>query len=464
MLIFYNTLTKKKQEFKPIKSGLVNMYTCGPTVYSYAHIGNLRAYFFMDMLRRVLKFNNFKLNGVMNITDVGHLTSDADEGEDKMITASKKEHKSPYEIAEYYTKFFLKNIKELNIEEPEHIVKATNCIDDMIEFIGGLLKNGVAYNVGGNIYFDVSKIADYGRLSGIGLDDKRAGARIEINPEKRSPYDFALWIKAPENHIMKWASPWGLGYPGWHIECSTMSRKFLGDTFDIHTGGVDHITVHHENELAQSEGLTGKLQANYWMHVEFLQVDGGKMSKSLNNFYRLEDLQKLGYAPLDYRYFCLNGHYRKKLNFTFDALQSAKVARERLTEQVLLHKEGKNKVLKEDIEIYSNKFVDAINDDLNIPLALGVMWSMIKDLPYSHSVYAEILIMDEIFGLGLNEIKDVKSTLKIDVPQDVLDLATLRWQLKIAKKFGEADALRKQIFEMGYELIDTKDCYEVHKI
>lgn len=463
MLVFYNTLTRKKQEFKPITSGLVKMYSCGPTVYSYAHIGNFRAYVFMDNLRRVLKYNGYQIDGVMNITDVGHLTSDADEGEDKMVKASKSEHKTPYEIADYYTKFFMKNAKELNIDMPEHIVKATSCIQDMIDFVKGLLDNGVAYNVNGNIYFDVTKIADYGKLSGLNLAEQKAGARIEVNSEKRNPYDFALWIKAPENHIMKWDSPWGLGYPGWHIECSTMSRKFLGDTFDIHTGGVDHITIHHENELAQTEGLTGKLQANYWMHVEFLQVDGGKMSKSLGNCYRLEELEKMGYSPLDYRYFCLNGHYRKKLNFTFDALTSAKVARERLQDLVLLHKNGTENVLAERIEPYISNFESAINDDLNIPLALGVLWSMAKELPKSKNVYAEILKMDTVLGLELDEIKENLSQENF-VPNEIKQMAETRWESKKLRKFEEADLLRKKIFEAGYEIIDTKDYYELHKI
>ncbi len=461
MLKVYNTLTRKKQEFKSINNKLVKMYSCGPTVYSYAHIGNFRAYVFMDILRRVLKFNGYNIEGVMNITDVGHLVSDADEGEDKMIKASRLEHKSPYEIANYYTQFFFKNAKELNIDMPEHIVKATDCIGDMIEFVKGLLKNGVAYNVNGNIYFDVTKISNYGRLSHIDLKDKLAGARIEINEEKRSPYDFALWIKAPENHIMKWESPWGLGYPGWHIECSTMSRKFLGDTFDIHTGGVDHITVHHENELAQTEGLTGKLQANYWMHVEFLQVDGGKMSKSLKNCYRIEELQERGYSPLDYRYFCLNGHYRKKLNFTFDALTSSKIALQRLNEIVLLHKSGENKVAENDLQSCMQKFTEAINDDLNIPLALGVMWSMLKDLPYSKDVYSLALKMDNVLGFNLKELKAEEQT---EVPSNVLALAEKRWQLKKEKKFAESDEVRKQILNLGYNVVDSKDNFEIRKI
>ena len=465
MIYLYNTLSRKKEIFEPSKDNTVRMYSCGPTVYNYAHIGNLRAYIFMDTLRRVLKYNGYKINGVMNITDVGHLTSDGDTGEDKMEKASKRENKSPYEIAEYYTDWFLKDAKKLNIELPEKLCKATDHIQDMIEFVQGLIDNGMAYEVDGNVYFDVQKLKSYGRLSGINLEDLKAGARIAVNEQKKSPYDFALWIKAPKNHIMKWQSPWGVGYPGWHIECSTMSRKYLGDTFDIHTGGVDHIPVHHENELAQTEGYSGKLQARFWMHVEFLQVDGGKMSKSLGNCYRIEELEEKGYSALDYRYFCLNGHYRKKLNFTFDALNASKIARSRLNALLLSHKNGKETCDNQKLAEYKKQFVDAINDDLNIPYALGVLWTMLKDMPASKDVFDLALEMDKIFGLSFDSLKEEVAEQKPqeDIPQEVKELAEKRAEAKKQKDFALADELRNQIDKLGYLIIDGRQNFEIRK-
>jgi len=294
MLKLYNSLTKLKEEFKPY-GDKVNMYTCGPTVYYYPHIGNMRAYLFMDNLRRTLKYNGYQLNGVMNITDVGHLTSDADEGDDKMMVASKRENKSPWEIAEYYTNIFMQEAKRLNIDLPEHICPATTVIDDIIGFVQGLLDKGYAYETSKGIYFDISKFERYGELSGKVIEQDIAGARIEVDTEKRNPQDFTVWIKAPKEHIMKWESPWGLGYPGWHIECSAIGRKYLGDHIDIHTGGVDHKPIHHENEIAQSDSLEGHKVVSNWMHLEFLQVDGGKMSKSLNNIYTLDNLIERGF-------------------------------------------------------------------------------------------------------------------------------------------------------------------------
>ena len=399
----------------------------------------------------------------MNITDVGHLTSDADTGEDKMEKASKKENKSPYEIAEFYTKWFMTDMQKLNIGLPEHIVKATDHIQDMIDFVSGLIKNGMAYEVNGNVYFDVLKLNDYGRLSGIKLDDLKAGARIAVNDEKHSPYDFALWIKAPENHLMKWQSPWGLGYPGWHIECSTMGRKYLGDTFDIHTGGVDHIPVHHENALAQTEGLTGKLQARFWMHVEFLQVDGGKMSKSLGNCYRIEELEQKGYNALDYRYFCLNGHYRKKLNFTFEALDASKVARTRLLQLVYAHKNGTNSADAEKLQQYKKQFEGAINDDLNIPFALGVLWTMLKDMPASKDVFNMALDMDRVFGLSLDDCEPKKAEDSQQIPAEVVELANQRADAKKQKDFAKADELRGKIEALGFDIKDTRQGYTISK-
>lgn len=319
-LKLYDTLTKTKDVFKPLEGNEVRIYTCGPTVYSYAHIGNFRSYIFMDNLRRVLEYNGYSLKHVMNITDVGHLESDADEGEDKMEKAARKENKDPYEIAAHYTEAFFHDMKRLNIQKPETVAKATDHIKDMLEFVKILVKKGYAYETSRAIYFDISKLDRYPVLSNRKLDEQIAGARVDVDEEKRSPYDFAVWIKAPQNHIMKWDSPWGLSYPGWHLECSAMGRKYLGDQFDIHTGGVDHIPTHHENEIAQSKGCTGKIPAKRWMHVEFLQVDGGKMSKSLGNVYTLDQIAEKGVEPLAYKLFCYTAHYRTKLNFTFEGV------------------------------------------------------------------------------------------------------------------------------------------------
>lgn len=342
MLRIYNTLTRQKEEFKPLKEGKVTMYSCGPTVYSYAHIGNLRTYIFMDIFRRTLKYDGYKLKGVMNITDVGHLLSDGDEGEDKMAKAAREQKKTPWEIAEFYTNYFFEDFKKLNIGKPEVISKATDHIQEMIKDVQTLIDKGYAYEIDDGIYYDISKFPEYGKLSRLSLEDQQAGARVEVNSQKRHPADFAVWKKADPQHIMQWESPWGMGYPGWHIECSTMSRKYLGSHFDIHTGGVDAIPVHHENEIAQNEALEDGKTVNYWVHSEFMLVDNGKMSKSLGNVYRIDQLEEKGYCALDYRYFCLNAHYRKKLNFTFEGMDGAKTSYARLLNVLYQHKVGQN--------------------------------------------------------------------------------------------------------------------------
>lgn len=359
-LILYNTLTKNKEKFNPLEKNVVKLYSCGPTVYSFAHIGNFRTYIFMDTLRRTLKYNGYELKHVMNITDVGHLESDSDEGEDKMEKAAKKENKDPYEIAQFYMNAFLNDVEKLNIDKPEIITRATDNIEEMIEYVKDILKNGYAYETSKGIYFDISKLDKYPVLSNRKIDEQIAGARVEVDPEKRNPYDFAIWIKAPENHIMKWQSPWGLSYPGWHLECSAMSRRFLGEEFDIHTGGVDHIPTHHENEIAQAKGATGKIPAKTWMHCEFLLVDGGKMSKSLGNVYTISQLEEKGITPLAYKLFCFTAHYRTKLNFTFEGVNSAQKALERLYDSYLKHKNGNDYVDEVEIEKYRQTFLSYI--------------------------------------------------------------------------------------------------------
>ena len=457
----YNTLDREKEEFTPIQGNLVRMYSCGPTVYSYAHIGNMRTYIFMDLLRRSLRFCGFKVKGVMNITDVGHLLSDGDEGEDKMQKAARKEGKTPWEIAAFYTEAFFKDIDALNVGRPEIIAKATDHIPEMIEFVKGLLEKGYAYEISDGIYFDIGKFPGYGKLSGQTVDEKEAGARIEENSEKRHPADFALWKKADKNHIMQWESPWGMGFPGWHIECSAMSKKYLGEVFDLHTGGIDAVPVHHENEIAQNEALAGKKTVNYWMHGEFMMVDGGKMSKSLGNVYTVSDLEKKGYLPLDFRYFCLNAHYRKKLNFTFEGMDAAHVSYERLRNALYAHKMSQTATDSAVIEELMKKFKGAVEDDMNIPFALGVLWDAVK-LPKSKDVYKLALEFDKVLGLSLDKVT-APAPEKIDVPADVAALAEARLAAKKEKNWAEADRLRAEIASRGYVIKDTKEGYTIEK-
>ncbi|MDR1905598.1 MAG: cysteine--tRNA ligase [Clostridiales bacterium] len=463
-MYLYNTLTRKKEEFKPIEGMEARMYSCGPTVYGYAHIGNFRTYIFMDLLRRVLKYEGYKLNGVMNITDVGHLLSDGDTGEDKMQKSAREQKKSPYEIAGFYTAAFFQDMKKLNIDLPERIVKATDHIKEMIDYVSALEEKGYAYRTSDGVYFDIEKFGGYGKLSGAILGERIAGARVDVNDEKRNPADFALWKIAGKEHIMQWESPWGMGYPGWHIECSAMSLKYLGEYFDIHTGGVDHIPIHHENEIAQNEALTGKKSVNFWVHSEFLLVDGGKMSKSLKNNYTIADLEKRGYTAVEYRFFCLNAHYRKKLNFTFEGLESAKTALMRLKKNLAEHKASENAAPKETIEAYMKEFETAIIDDLNIPLALGVLFKMLKEKK-SVDIYNAALTMDQIFGLGLGEAEaetDLPvSDGKASVPQSVIDLANERSLAKSNKNYVLADEIRKKIEAAGYKITDGKDGYSI---
>lgn len=457
MLKFFNSLTRKKEEFVP-KGDKVKMYSCGPTVYSYPHIGNMRAYLFVDNIRRVLKYNGFEIDGAMNITDVGHLTSDADEGEDKMLVASARENKTPFEIAKFYTNIFMEDVKKLNIDLPEHICPATTVINEIIEFVKGLLDNGYAYLTSKGVYFDISKFSAYGSLGG-SVDQKRAGARIEVDDEKRHPADFALWIKAPKEHIMQWESPWGMGYPGWHIECSTIGKKFLGEYIDIHTGGVDHKTIHHENEIAQSDCLEGHKVVHFWMHNEFLQIDSGKMSKSLNNTFTLADLEKNGFSSEDFRYFYFGAHYSKQQNFTYDALTSARNSLINFKKAVNEHKKGQCKLSQDKIEDYENKFLEAINDDLNMPVALAVCQKLLKE-EKSKDVYDLIMKFNQILGLNFDENKNDN----IEIPSEILELANQRWQAKQERDFNKADNLRKIILEKGYKILDTKEGFNIEKI
>ena len=457
-VILYNTLTKQKEIFKPIEDKRAKIYSCGPTVYYYAHIGNLRAYLFMDTLRRVLKYNGYELTHAMNITDVGHLVSDADEGEDKMMKAAKRENKNPYEIASFYMEKFLADIDMLNIERPEIICRATEHIKEMEQYVQKIIENGYTYETKNTIYFDTSKLDKYGILSNIKIEEQKAGARVDFDEEKKNVTDFALWIKAPENHLMQWDTFWGRCYPGWHLECSAMSGKYLGENFDIHTGGIDHIPIHHENEIAQSKGATGKMPANNWMHCEFLLVNGGKMSKSLNNLYTLKDLEEKGFSPLDYRMFNFTSHYRNKINFTFEAMEAAKSALRRLKEGYKAHNEGTSEIAQEIITEYEQKFLQAINDDLNMPLAMSIVWEVVKN-PNKSKQLAEVLKkFDLVLGLKIDE-----EEIKEDLPQEILELVEQRKAARANKDWVKSDELRNIILEKGYIVKDSKDGMTVEK-
>ena len=455
-IFFYNTLTKKKEKFESIEDNMVKIYTCGPTVYKDATIGNMRTFIFMDNLRRVLKYNGYNLKHVMNLTDVGHLVSDGDEGEDKMVKSAKEEGKTPKEIAEHYTKLFFEDLELLNVDMPEIICKATDYINDMLEFVKKLVANRYAYETSTAIYFDVSKLDEYGILSGIDVRKQKAGARVDVDKEKKNPYDFALWIKAPENHIMKWDSPWGPSYPGWHIECSTMSQKHLGEQFDIHTGGVDLIPTHHENEIAQSKGCTGKIPARFWMHGEFLLINGGKMSKSLGNVYLLKDIVEKGYDPLVYKYFCYTAHYRNKLNFTWEAIDASNKSLMKLRESYRKHLDGEENIEDDIVEDYKNRFLKAINDDLNMPLAMGVVWEVAKNEKKSKK-FAELLLdFDRVLGLKIDK--------KDDIPEEVLKLLEERNTARKEKDWKKSDELRDKIQEYGYRIEDTKDGTNIERM
>ncbi len=457
-IYFYNTLTRKKEEFKPINKNEIRIYSCGPTVYKDATIGNMRTNIMQDVLRRVLKYNGYKLRHAMNITDVGHLVSDGDDGEDKMLKSAREENKTPLEIAKHYTELFFEDLKALNIETPEIICKATDHIPEMLKYVEKLMENGYAYETSTAIYFDISKLDKYPILSNINLEDQKAGARVDIDTEKRNPYDFALWIKAPKNHLMKWDSPWGPSYPGWHIECSAMGQKYLGEQFDIHTGGIDLIPTHHENEIAQSKGECGKIPANYWIHGEYLLIDGGKMSKSLGNVYLIKDITKRGYDALVYKLFSYSCHYRNKLNFTWEGIDSAAKSLERLKNGYQTHKNGNDIVEDEKIKDLEKRFHEAINDDLNMPLAMGVVWEAVRYEKKSTKIAELLLKFDTVLGLKIDEEQKAK---KLEIPEEILKLVEKRKQAREEKNWEESDRLRDLIKEKGYEVKDTKDGMQV---
>jgi cysteinyl-tRNA synthetase len=464
-MLLYNTLTRKKEELQPISDNTVRVYSCGPTVYFSAHIGNMRAYLFTDLLKKVIKFNGMKLLDVMNITDVGHLVTDADDGEDKMERAAKEQGIDPQAIAEKYTAEFLGDLKKLNIDMPAVLAPATEHITEMIDFIKGLEAKGFTYVTGDGVYFDASKFPNYSALSGASIEGNRGGARIELG-EKRNVNDFALWKFVSPNTIQKWDSPWGVGCPGWHIECSAMAQKYLADTFDIHTGGIDAIPIHHTNEIAQTESLTGKKMCNFWCHNEFMTISGGKMSKSLGNAYTISDLEARGFEPMVFRYFVLLANYRTILNFTFDGLEAARNAYENLIGILARHYAAGYTKSAGNTQAYLDEFREEVSNDLNTPKAIAVMWKAVKESP-SREIYDLVIKMDEVLSLSLTgKVAEhlASQDSKVDVPYNVKDLADKRKAAKQNKDYVTADKLRAEVTALGYELIDTKDGYEIKKI
>jgi cysteinyl-tRNA synthetase len=476
MLKLYNTLTQKKEVFKPIETGKVKMYNCGPTVYDFAHIGNLRAFTFVDTLRRTLENAGYEVRQIMNITDVGHLTEDdlnqADTGEDKMLKASQREKKTPQDIADFYTEKFFEDIEALNLKKAHYFPRATAHIPQIIKMVEILIEKGLAYEKNDNVFYDVTKFADYGKLSKKKLSELKENARLEEHPDKKHSYDFALWLKAPKEHILKWESPWSLGYPGWHIECSAMSMEYLGETMDIHTGGEDHIFPHHENEIAQSEGCTGKDFAKFWLHVRFLLVDNQKMSKSKGSFYTLTDILDKGFSAMDFKLLLLSSHYRSSLNFTWESLQQANTNLKKITRfQKRLKEFEPTQEAKSAInpKKYWEDFNKAMDDDLNTPKALAILFEMITeantemDAGYLNSPNLKLLTsnLNKMLGfLGIETGAEKKEA----IPQNIVDLAEERIQARKEKDFSKADALRKKIEMKGYEIEDVVDGYKISKV
>jgi cysteinyl-tRNA synthetase len=474
-LTLFNTLGRELQVFEPIEAGQVGFYGCGPTVYNYAHIGNLRAYVLHDVLVRTLRRLGYRVKHVMNITDVGHLSGDNDEGDDKMVKSAEERGKSVMEIADFYTKAFFDDTDRMNILRPDTVCRATEHIGDMIALIQRIEARGFTYFAGGNLYFDVARFPSYGELARLRLEDLKAGARTGVDENKRNPQDFVLWFTRSkfENQALVWDSPWGRGYPGWHIECSAMSIKYLGETFDIHAGGIDHVPIHHTNEIAQSEAATGKSPwVTYWLHNEFLVLDRGKMSKSTGGFLTLQSLIDLGYDPLDYRYFLLGGHYRSQLQFSYEGLDGARNARRSLLDKVRAlalragagavkaaleaRRQGKP-VLSAAAEAYLAAFDRALNDDLSTPRALAELWRILRDGGLDGGeALAAIFDMDRVLGLGLGEQaeKSFETAEDAEAAGEIEDLIARRAEAKKARDFARADAIRDTLKERGILLED----------
>jgi len=442
-IYLFDTYQREKRQFIPLEQGKVKIYTCGPTVYDYAHIGNLRAYIFADILRKMFEFNGYEVRNVINITDVGHLTSDADSGEDKVELSARKQKMSAFEISEFYTNIFKQNLSDLNIKPPTIWSKATDHINEQIALIQRLEKKGYTYLTSDGVYFDTSKLSNYGYLARLDIKGIKPGARVNLG-EKRNPTDFALWKFSPKNQKrqMEWPSPWGIGFPGWHIECSAMAMKYLGETIDIHTGGIDHIPVHHTNEIAQSEAATGKQFARYWLHVAFLTSHGKKMAKSEKNFITLQDIIQRGYDPLAFRYYILTSHYRSSLDFTWRGLQGIQKALMSLREKVL-NWEGKQVAPDEK---FLKEFTIRINNDLNTPQAIALMWEVVDSSLTPEKKRATLLEFDRVFSFGL------ASSSFGEIPKEIIALVQEREFLRKNGQWEKADCLREEILKKGTRL------------
>ena len=459
-LLLYNTLTRQKEEFTPIRPGEVGLYTCGPTVYNYAHIGNLRTYIFEDILKRVLTFNGYQVIHVMNITDVGHLTGDRDMGEDKMEKGARREGKTAWDIAAFYTRAFMEDIGRLNILEPGIWCKATDAIPEQIDLIRTLEEKGFTYRTSDGIYFDTARVPDYAKLSNQNLEALQEGARVEKNPEKRNATDFALWKFSPQGvrRQMEWDSPWGIGFPGWHIECSAMSMKFLGEQLDIHCGGVDHIDIHHTNEIAQSEAATDRKFFNFWMHGAFLNIPGGKkMAKSEENFLTLENaLIQRGIPPLAYRFAAFLTHYRKPMEYSDESIQAAQNGLEHLLNQVREVAKGGEGPAGAPNGTFRERFLEAVNDDLNMPRAMAVIQEMLKSGIPTRDKHATILDFDRVLGLNLDQADQPEA-----LPAEVEKLVEARRKAREAKNWAASDRLRDEIQALGYTVKDTREGMKV---
>ncbi len=463
----YNTLGRKIEDFEPLHGPGVTFYSCGPTVYDYTHIGHIRTYINNDSLKRALLYLGYSVNHVMNITDVGHLTGDDDSGEDKLEKGAEKTGKSVWEVATFYTDFFMSTMKAVNVMMPNSTVKATDHIKEMIKLIQRLEEKGFIYQTDETVYYDTSKFKHYGALSGQKLTDKLQQARgdVHLDPQKKNPTDFAVWFRRVgrfAKHQMHWPSPWGEGFPGWHIECSTISMEYLSETIDIHSGGVDHIPVHHENEIAQSEGATGKKFVRFWFHNEFLLVDGQKMSKSLGNIYTIDDVKEKKINPLALRLLFLQTHYRQQMNFTWEAARAANEAYNKLHDQVLaLRSQSQRSELSEEkltkIDNYRDRFKQALSNDLQMPQAVAVMWEMLKSNIPSPDKLDLLLEFDQVLGLNLSALREEK------IPDEIKQLAEKREKARRENNFAKADELRKLINSKGYLLEDISEGFRLKK-
>ncbi len=466
----YNTLTRKKDEFIPNVPGRVAMYTCGPTVYHYAHIGNLRSYIMEDVLEKYLRYDGYDLTRVMNITDVGHLTSDGDTGDDKMLKGAKREKKTVMEIAQFYTDAFFDDCKKLNIKTPEVVEPATQCIDDFIRVISDLLEKGYAYEAGGNIYFDTSKLEQYYVFNDFKEEDLAVGVRegVEEDSNKKNKADFVLWFTKSkfDDQELKWNSPWGVGYPGWHIECSCISMKHLGEYLDIHCGGIDNAFPHHTNEIAQSEAFVGHKWCNYWFHVHHLNTNGGKMSKSKGEFLTVSLLESKGYDPLVYRFFCLLSHYRKSLVFSYENLDNATASFNKLIAKIAtLLDDNKGEVDKAEFDRLKKEFTDAMDNDLNTSMAITAVYNVLKSDANAKTKLALIEDFDRVLSLDLiakaQQVK--KASADEEIPAEIMELVEQRKEARKAKDFATADAIRDKIAEMGYVVEETRQGTKITK-